>query len=187
MHPAPPVVPPPLRARGDGRSIHPIVVFDGECNLCNRSVDFCLANDPHGWLRFAARQSEVGRYLRARHRVPDAVESMVLIEDQRVSLRSTASLRICHYLRQPYPFLGALGLVIPRFVRDALYGVVSSNRVRWFGKPASCRTPAPHERARFLEHPDELAPPGSGSPAPAARQRAEQVGSVGAQGRGSGA
>jgi len=32
---------------------HPIVLFDGVCNLCNRSVQFIIRHDPEGRYRFA--------------------------------------------------------------------------------------------------------------------------------------
>jgi predicted DCC family thiol-disulfide oxidoreductase YuxK len=41
-------------------------------------------------------------------------------------------------------------VVVPRFLRDAVYRFIARNRYRWFGKSETCRVPTPELRARFL-------------------------------------
>jgi len=131
----------------------PIVLFDGECSLCNASVNFIIARDGRKRFRFAAIQSAIGHRLLEQHGLPDSEQStVVLIEGQRAFTRSTAALRIVRWLRWPWPFLFAL-VVIPRLVRDPLYALIARNRHRWFGRSASCRVPNPELRERFLEEP----------------------------------
>ncbi|WP_159107276.1 hypothetical protein [Azospirillum sp. B4] len=43
-----------------------------------------------------------------------------------------------------------VGWLLPRPVRDALYGVVARNRLRWFGKRDVCYLPRAEERDRFI-------------------------------------
>lgn len=62
----------------------PIVLFDGECNLCNKFVQTLLkydscGNDERGNLRFAALQSRVGELLV--RRMPDDLRAEVLATD----------------------------------------------------------------------------------------------------------
>ena len=135
--------------RGDAL---PIVLFDGHCNLCSGAVNFLLARDPRGVLRFAALQSPAGRRLLAEHGlpIPDEPDTMVLIEGDRVLVRSSAALAATKYLRFPWP-LARVGFVVPRLLRDAIYRLVARNRYRWFGKTEQCRIPTPDLRARFLE------------------------------------
>lgn len=130
----------------------PVVLFDGVCNLCNGAVQFIVDRDPEGTFRFASLQSErAAALLREQGREPPAgdPESLVLIEGGRLYERSTAALRIARRLRGAWPLLYTF-VVVPRFVRDAVYRLIARNRYRWFGKSAECRVPTPELRARFL-------------------------------------
>ncbi len=131
---------------------HGIVLFDGVCNLCNASVQFILDRDARDHFRFAALQSEAGvKALRAHGREPATgdPDSVMLIEGDRVYDRSDAALRIARRLRGAWPLL-AVFLVVPRFIRDAVYKLIARNRYRWFGRTEECRIPTPALRARFL-------------------------------------
>jgi predicted DCC family thiol-disulfide oxidoreductase YuxK len=140
-----------------------VVLFDGECNMCNAAVQFCLDRERGSALRFAALQSKaaadlldglVGVERSCALRGPDGARengpgSVVLVEGERVATQSTAALRLCTYLRAPWRWLAILRLV-PRPIRDAVYRFVGRNRYRWFGKTASCRVPTPELASRFL-------------------------------------
>ena len=129
----------------------PIILFDGVCNLCNRSVDYIIGHDKQGRYLLAPLQSNIGKALAAEHGIDaDALSSMVLIESGRAYVRSTASLRICRRLAGPAKLLWPL-IVIPRPIRDAVYSLIAWHRYRWFGKRQACRLPTEQERARFLE------------------------------------
>jgi predicted DCC family thiol-disulfide oxidoreductase YuxK len=133
-------------------SEHPVVLFDGVCNLCNASVNFVIDRDPEGIFHFAPLQSSAGRALLASHgRVPPEGEpdSIVLVENGLVYDRSTAALRVARRLRGPVKLLYAL-IVFPRVVRDLVYRLIARNRYRWFGKSDVCRVPTPELKARFL-------------------------------------
>ena len=114
-------------------------------------MQFVLARDRAGLFRFAPLGSPYARDALAR--LPGgapAADSIVLLDGERVFLRSDAALRIASRLRWPWPLLGALR-ILPRPLRDAVYDWVARNRNRWFGRRDACRVPAPAERARFLE------------------------------------
>ena len=128
-----------------------VVLFDGVCNLCNRSVDFIVRRDREGLFKFASLQSEVGKRLVSEHSLAEGdLGTMVYIERGRVFLRSTAALRIARSLPGAWPLLFGL-IAVPRPVRDAVYRWTARNRYRWFGKRETCRIPSPEERERFLE------------------------------------
>ncbi|MDQ3036720.1 MAG: thiol-disulfide oxidoreductase DCC family protein [Myxococcota bacterium] len=131
---------------------HPIVLFDGVCNLCSGAVQFIIDRDPEDAFRFASLQSErAAELLRARGRMPPEgdPESLVLIDGDEVYERSGAALRIARRLRAPWGLLYAFWIV-PWFLRDALYRVIARNRYRWFGRSEQCRVPTPELRERFL-------------------------------------
>ncbi len=139
----------------------PVVLFDGECNLCNGAVQFFLDHERAPELRFAALGSDAAKTLldgvvgeaRSRElRTGDPERgpgSFVFVDGNRVLVESGAALRVARYLRAPWRWAAAL-VVIPRFVRDAAYRFVGRNRYRWFGRSASCRVPTPELAARFL-------------------------------------
>jgi predicted DCC family thiol-disulfide oxidoreductase YuxK len=137
--------------------MRPVIIFDGVCNLCNASVDFVIRRDRRGQFLFASNQSEAGRALLSRFGVaPGDVQSVYLVEGDRIASRSTAALRTARRLGLPWS-LAAAFLAIPRPLRDVVYDFIARNRYRWFGKKETCRLPTPEERARFLDDrpPDE--------------------------------
>lgn len=128
---------------------HPLVLFDGVCHLCNRSVQFILDRDPRGVFRFAPLQSALGRRLLHAHGFADGwYDGIVLIEKGRCWVKSTAALRIAGRLPFPWKLLVVLRLV-PRVVRDAVYDIIARYRYRWFGRGETCRLPTPELRDRF--------------------------------------
>jgi len=76
-------------------SDRPILLFDGVCNLCDRSVQFVLDHDTEGVIRFASLQSEVGTAMVRRCEFKaEAIDSVVLVEDGQCHIRSEAAWRI---------------------------------------------------------------------------------------------
>ena len=127
-----------------------VVLFDGTCAFCERSVIFIARRDPAGYFRFGASQSPEGAALLARHGVSRAsARSMILIEDGQVYVRSTASLRIAARLAFPWSLLRGL-LVVPRPLRDAVYRAIAAVRHRIAGRANACEIPPPEIRARLI-------------------------------------
>ena len=129
-----------------------VILFDGVCNLCNGAVNFVIDRDPVGTFRFAPLQSDVGERLLANSGVSGGdLDTIVLVEDGEVFVRSTAALRIARRLSGPWPLLSVF-LAVPRPLRDAVYDWVAVNRYDWFGKRDQCRVPTPALKDRFLEY-----------------------------------
>ncbi len=128
-----------------------IVLFDGVCNLCNGAVQFIINRDAKNRFSFASLQSEAGQArLRQFGLATDAFDTFVLVEGGKAYTRSTAALRIARRLPGAWPLLYGL-VVIPKPLRDWVYGLVARNRYRLFGRQDSCMMPTPELRARFLE------------------------------------
>lgn len=118
-----------------------VILFDGTCAFCERSVRFIASRDPHRYFRFGASQSPQGAALLAAHGLTrEMARSMVLIEENQVFLRSTATLRIARRLSWPWSLAGAL-LVVPRPLRDGVYRVVAAIRHRLGGRSNACEIP----------------------------------------------
>ncbi|MBL0182322.1 MAG: thiol-disulfide oxidoreductase DCC family protein [Chitinophagaceae bacterium] len=128
----------------------PIILFDGICNLCNRVVRFVIRRDKKKVIRFAALQSEAGQGLLQKYHLPvTAMESFVFIENGKVYSRSSAALKVCRHLRGLWPLCYGF-IIVPEFIRDAVYNWVAKNRYKWFGVRAECMIPTPEIKARFL-------------------------------------
>lgn len=127
-----------------------IILFDGDCNFCDASVQFIIKRDPYAHFHFTSLQSEKGQELLTKHRIPTDVDSLVLIENNKAYTRSTAALRIAKKLDGLWHLL-FLFILIPRPLRDPVYNYIARNRYRWFGKKeTACALPSPEMRKRFL-------------------------------------
>ncbi len=126
-----------------------IILFDGTCAFCERSVRFIATRD-NGYFRFGASQKAEGQALLARHGTSrDAARSIVLVEDGEIALRSTAVLKIAQRLSAPWRWAGVL-LWVPLPLRDAVYRVIAAVRHRLAGPSNACEIPPPEIRARLI-------------------------------------
>lgn len=130
---------------------HPIVLFDGVCNLCNSAVQFVIKRDPNAHFRFAPLQSQTGqRLLKQFNLSTEDFNTIVIVENGKHYVRSTAGLRLMKDLNNAWPLLYGF-IIVPRFIRDAVYDFISKNRYKWFGKQESCMMPTPDLKRRFLD------------------------------------
>ena len=128
----------------------PILLFDGHCNLCNAWVQFIVKRNPAKTIRFASLQSKAGRALLDEHKITqDYLDSLVLIEEERFSVSSSAALRTLSYLSTWESQLKLL-LVLPRPLRDLVYRFVARYRYKWFGRREQCMIPTAELNERFL-------------------------------------
>ena len=130
-----------------------LVLFDGDCGLCHRTVLFAIARDRDGSrFRFAPLAGETAARAIApdvRARLPDSL--VVLTRDGRMLVRSRAALRILARSGSTWRVLAALGRVVPRALADLAYDAIARRRHRWFARPASaCPIVPPSLRDRFL-------------------------------------
>lgn len=137
-----------------GESAAPVLLYDGVCGVCNRSVRTILRFDPTGPLRFAALESVFAKAIIERHPDIRDVDSVVFVDhpgqpSERVAVRSAAVLRVVDYLGGPWRVFGA-ARIIPAPLRDRLYDRFAAIRYRVFGKYDSCPLPTPEVRARFV-------------------------------------
>ena len=127
-----------------------IVLFDGTCGFCDRSVRFILNRDPYRKFRFAPLQSEIARGLMRQHQLdPEQLDSIVVIDGDKAYTRSTAVLRIALELPDPWPLLGSL-IFLPAEWRDSAYDYVARHRKVWFKPVDACRAPTDAQREQFL-------------------------------------
>ncbi len=127
----------------------PMLVYDGECGFCARSVQFILRHERRHDLRFVPRDSELGKDLRRQFHL-EAVESMLWIADGKVAIESDATLNAAKYLGGIWAILATLGSLVPGFLRNPVYRFIARNRRRLASSDSACLLPTPDQRARFL-------------------------------------
>jgi len=136
---------------------NPIVLYDGVCGLCNRSVQFLLKHDKEGRFRFASLQSDFAAKVLGRHGLdPKDLDTVHVVENydqpgERVLQRSDAILRAGRELGGFWGASSSVAKIVPRPLRDLIYRFVATNRYRVFGKYESCMLPDPNQRSRFLD------------------------------------
>ena len=128
-----------------------IILFDGICNLCNGSVTFILEREKRPIFKFASIQSEAGKELLNRCGLPSGYsEAVVLIDNAKIYLGSTAALKIGKTLRFPWSLLFYAAFIVPKLIRDWVYNQIARHRYLWFGKRAVCMVPTQELESRFL-------------------------------------
>lgn len=131
-----------------------VLLYDGVCGFCNKSVQTIIKHDRRKEMRFAALQSEYGKAVVSRHAELQNVDSLVLVEgvngEEKFFIHSTGALRVAAYLGGAWKIF-LIAYIIPRPVRDFFYKLFARYRYRLFGKYDSCPIPSPEVRSRFVD------------------------------------
>ncbi|MCV4290202.1 thiol-disulfide oxidoreductase DCC family protein [Pseudomonas capsici] len=128
-----------------------VVLFDGVCKLCNGWAKFLIRYDTSRRIRLAAVQSAEGQALLKWAGLPvDQFDTMAVIVNDRLLLRSDAFLYVMRRMPAPWFWLIALRIV-PRPLRDWGYDRIALNRYRLFGRYDSCLLPTADHEQRFLK------------------------------------
>ena len=128
-----------------------MILFDGVCNLCNGAVQFVIKRDKKKYFSFASLQSGEGQKLSVQYGLPvNDFNSFILVENGKAYTRSTGALRVIKKLKGLWPLLYGF-MIVPGFIRNAVYDWIARNRYKWFGKKDECMIPTPELKARFLD------------------------------------
>jgi len=129
----------------------PIILFDGVCNYCNSMVNFIIRQDKKKIFRFATLQSNAGQKILQQWKLPaNEFETLLLLDKGRLYDRSTAVLKINSKLPWYWKWAQVFRIV-PKFIRNWMYGIIAKNRYKWFGKKDECMVPTPELKERFLD------------------------------------
>lgn len=129
----------------------PLVLFDGECGLCDGVVQWVLRWDDKAQFRFVSAQSVLGQALWRQYRGESAeLNTFLLFYDGQVFSHSTAALQLAKLLGRRWSIFRGLLIIVPRPLRDALYRWVARHRYQFFGRNPTCFLPTPASQSRFL-------------------------------------
>jgi len=123
-----------------------IVLYDGLCKLCNSSVSFIIKYNKTKNIHFASLQSDYAKKI-LKETIPK--ETLILIENGNIYLKSTGALRIARHL-QYFSYFYYL-IYIPKSIRDFIYDLIAKNRYRVFGKYETCPLPDATIKSRFID------------------------------------
>ncbi len=127
-----------------------ILLFDGVCNLCNSTVQFIIKRDKSACIKFASLQSDIGKeLLKLNNQSISDFNSIVYLRNNEVLIKSTAALYLLKDIGGFWRIM-FLFIVIPKFIRDFFYSIISKNRYKWFGKLEVCLIPNNELKERFL-------------------------------------
>ena len=131
--------------------LNEVVLFDGVCNFCDASVQFIIRHEKRPELKFASLQSATGRELLKKYDLlAKNIDSVVYISNGRAYTKSSGALRLTKKLKGLYPLLSGF-IIVPPFIRNAVYDYIARNRYKWYGKKDSCMLPSQEIRKRFID------------------------------------
>jgi predicted DCC family thiol-disulfide oxidoreductase YuxK len=132
-----------------------LLLFDGDCGLCQQTVRFFLSEDTAKTFSFAPLQGTTAQPILRRHGLGEAsLRSVILVTDagtpvEKIYCQSDAVLSALALLGGGWRLLACLRLV-PQSLRDLVYDYIARNRYRFWPKAEACPLPKPAWRERIL-------------------------------------
>lgn len=115
-----------------------IIVFDDECILCNKAVQFIIRKDVKEQFKFASLQSAFGKNLVFKIGGDSTnLNSIILVEGEHYFLKSAAILKIIKAL-PGYSILFYFLNLFPSTVLDLVYTFTAKIRYKLFGRTDNC-------------------------------------------------
>ena len=128
----------------------PILLFDGECGFCSKSVQFFLNHEKNKKMHFAPLESKTGKELRAYFEIDSKIDSVILIKEHSAYIKSCAALRLAPYMKGLWPLMMAF-VIVPPFIRNWVYDLVARRRMKIFGRVENCALLPKEDKERFLD------------------------------------
>lgn len=129
---------------------HPVVLYDGFCLLCERSVGFILNRDKEQKFRFSPLSSDFAKEVLDHFGLPETYNNSVLLfHNNKLYKSSSAAIKIASML-PGFWFLTGIFFLVPKFIRDFIYNFVAKRRLRWYGKRDDCYIPGENTLRRII-------------------------------------
>ena len=128
---------------------HTILFYDGVCHLCNDSVNWLIKRDVEGHFLYAPLQSNIGSLVRSHLNLSDEIKTVVAMSEGVYYQQSDVTILIGQKLHGRWSVLKWIRIV-PRVIRNCIYGWIAKNRYQWYGKSDVCMIPKPEWNNRFI-------------------------------------
>jgi predicted DCC family thiol-disulfide oxidoreductase YuxK len=148
-----------VKVESDKAEGHALMLYDGECGVCNRTVRWVIARDHADHFRFAPQHSPLAAAILDRHGIDREAtlrsNSVYLVlntgsDHEQLLTQSDVSVKLLLLLGGRFRILGYLLRAIPAFLRNAAYRLFARNRYKVSGRYQVCPLPADSERNKFL-------------------------------------
>jgi len=129
--------------------IEHLVLFDGECLLCNHSVQFLLRKDTQQKLFFATL-----KYAKEQGILPSEMiisDSFIYRKYNQFYLESDAVIQVAKTLGGYYAWFSPVWH-IPKFIRDIPYRLIAKHRYKLWGKTETCAMMTLAYKKRILDY-----------------------------------
>jgi predicted DCC family thiol-disulfide oxidoreductase YuxK len=126
-----------------------IIFYDGDCGLCNSSVQFVLKHEKNNLIYFSALQSDFTKDFFKEHKLPQPdLSTFYFFTGNTLYQKSRAAFKVLPFLKWYLQPLIVFRLV-PTFISDRVYNFIAKRRKKLAGK--YCVIPTPENRNRFIE------------------------------------
>ena len=148
-----------------------LLLYDGECGLCDHAVQFLLDHDTRRVLHYSPLQGELAKRILSKNPQLQKLDSILYVRSYRMEKtllskdisppenqmspkvqifwHSSAVIEIAKELPFPWNLIVSFR-IIPTFLLDKVYLLIARHRLHFFGKVEQCRLPTASERSRFL-------------------------------------
>ena len=127
-----------------------VILFDGYCNLCNSQVNSILRFDSKKFFYFSNLDSSFSKKVIKENKVESLEgKTIILYHNNKIIIKSNAAIKIA-YLLGGFFKIFIIFKILPNFIRNGIYDVISRNRYHWFGKSDSCYIPKKEILDRFI-------------------------------------
>lgn len=127
-----------------------IILFDGVCNFCDRTVKLIIKHDKADKFHFAQLQSDFAKELLSKQGLnQNELSSVILIEGDQVYTKSDAVIRIARQL-SGWPKIFSYSNWVPKTIRNFIYDLMAKYRYRLFGRQDNCILPDKKIQDKFL-------------------------------------
>lgn len=127
-----------------------VILFDGVCNFCNRTVNLMINYDQFRVLKFSPNQSVAGQKMAKEFEIDtQAIKTVIAIIEGKVYFKTDAIIEISKRL-SGWPRIFSLLKFIPKPIRDFFYDIFAKYRYTLFGKKPHCMLPDLSVKDRFL-------------------------------------
>lgn len=126
-----------------------VILFDGFCNLCNKTILFLIKHDKNNQLYFAAQQTNAGCKIINQYGIQAGTASVIFIKNGAVYVKSDAVIEIAKLLTG-WPRILIAGKIIPLNMRNWIYNLIAKYRYKVFGKKNECAIPAKEHMHKFI-------------------------------------
>lgn len=127
-----------------------IIIFDGDCLLCNSFVRLLINLDVKKKFYFISSTSEYFSNNLAHLNISEPDKTVFLLSDGELYSKSEAVLKILSGLPKPVKYFYYFRF-IPEGMRDYIYDLIARYRKRIFGSKNYCVFMTVEERKRILE------------------------------------